>query len=302
MNVNLKTISTEQRNSNTMDIDRVSTYEILKKINNEDKTVAFCVEKALPQISLLVDAIVDCFKQNGRLIYIGAGTSGRLGVLDASECPPTYGVSPNMVVGIIAGGKEALVNAVEGAEDSKEFAVKDLKDINLNQNDIVVGIAASGRTPYVISGCEYAKSIGCITGCITTSAGSMLADLVDYPVEAITGPEPLTGSTRMKSGTAQKLICNMLTTASMIKMGKVYQNLLVHMVPTNEKLLARAISIIQSVTTYDEKTASQKLEKFKTIKGVIVSYLTNIDDPIKVNNLLEEYDGNINQIINNIKK
>ena len=167
MNVNLKGISTERRNPNTMDIDSVSTIEILRKINNEDKTVPVAVEKALSQIAQLTDVIVDSFNNGGRLIYMGAGTSGRLGVLDASECPPTYGVSSNMVIGLIAGGKNALVNAVEGAEDNREFAIEDLKNINLVKEDIVVGIAASGRTPYVLSGVEYAKSIGCLTGCIS---------------------------------------------------------------------------------------------------------------------------------------
>ena len=302
MNVNLKGISTERRNPNTMDIDSVSTIEILRKINNEDKTVPVAVEKALSQIAQLTDVIVDSFNNGGRLIYMGAGTSGRLGVLDASECPPTYGVSSNMVIGLIAGGKNALVNAVEGAEDNREFAIEDLKNINLIKEDIVVGIAASGRTPYVLSGVEYAKSIGCLTGCITTAAGSVLANSVDYPIEAITGAEPLTGSTRMKSGTAQKLICNMLTTASMIKLGKVYQNLLVHMVPTNEKLMSRAASIITEVTTYTTEEALQKLEKYKTIKAVIVSYLTNIEDVDLINDLLDKNKGNINKIIENLKE
>ena len=249
---------------------------------------------------MLVDAIVDAFKSGGRLIYMGAGTSGRLGVLDASECPPTFGVSSNMVIGLIAGGNNALVNAVEGAEDNREFAVNDLKNINLNKEDIVVGIAASGRTPYVLSGCEYARSMGCITGCITTAAGSVLADSVDYPVEAVTGAEALTGSTRMKSGTAQKLVCNMLTTAAMIKMGKVYQNLMVHMVPTNEKLISRAVSIIMEVTDYSYEEAYNNLQKFSSIKAVIVSYLTKLDDVNEVNILLNKYDGNINQILENI--
>ena len=302
MNVNLKNISTERRNPNTMDIDRVSTIEILRKINNEDKTVPIAVEKALSQIAQLTDAIVDAFNNGGRLIYMGAGTSGRLGVLDASECPPTYGVSSEMVVGLIAGGKNALINAVEGAEDNKQFAIDDLNNINVKKEDIVVGIAASGRTPYVLSGVEYAKSVGCITGCITTAAGSILANSVDYPIEAVTGAEPLTGSTRMKSGTAQKLICNMLTTASMIKLGKVYQNLLVHMVPTNEKLLSRAASIITEVTTYSTEEAILKLKKYKTIKAVIVSYLTNIEDINLINELLEKNNGNINKIIENLRK
>ena len=302
MSVNLKNISTERRNLNTMDIDRVSTIEILKKINNEDKTVPIAVESAIPQIAELTDVIVEAFNNGGRLIYMGAGTSGRLGVLDASECPPTYGVSSDMVIGLIAGGKNALVNAVEGAEDNKEFAIKDLKKININKEDVVVGIAASGRTPYVLSGVEYANSIGCVTGCITTASGSILANSVDYPIEAVTGAEPLTGSTRMKSGTAQKLICNMLTTASMIKLGKVYQNLLVHMVPTNEKLMSRAASIITEVTTYTTEEAIVKLEKYKTIKAVIVSYLTNIEDIDLINSLLEKNNGNINKIIENLKE
>lgn len=302
MNINLKKISTENRNPSTMDIDRVSTIEVLQKINNEDKTVAYAVEKALPQISLLVDAIVEAFENGGRLIYIGAGTSGRLGVLDASECPPTFGVDPGMVVGIIAGGNNALVNAVEGAEDNRELAVSDLKNIDLNSNDVVVGIAASGRTPYVLSGVEFAASLGCVTGCITTAAGSILADTVMYPVEAVTGAEALTGSTRMKSGTAQKLVCNMLTTASMIKMGKVYQNLMVHMVPTNEKLVSRAISIILEVTDYTAEEAKIRLDKYKSIKAVIISYLTKIDDVDEINNLITKYNGNINKIIESMKE
>lgn len=301
MNVDLKKISTETRNQNTFDIDQLSTIEILQKINNEDKTVPFAVEKALYQISFLVDEIVEAFKNGGRLIYIGAGTSGRLGVLDASECPPTFGVSKDMVLGVIAGGKNALVNAVENAEDSRELAVNDLKELNLNDKDVVVGIAASGRTPYVLGGIEYAKSIGAITGCITTSAGSVLADTVDFPIEAVTGPEPLTGSTRMKSGTAQKLICNMLTTASMIKMGKVYQNLMVDLVPTNEKLVSRSLSIIKEVTGYETEIARVALAKYQTIKGVIVSYLTKIENPEEVKKLLLDNDNSINKVLESLK-
>lgn len=301
MSVELKKISTETRNPNTLNIDQLSTIDILKKINDEDKTVPLAVEKALYQVSFLVDEVVEAFKKGGRLIYIGAGTSGRLGVLDASECPPTFGVDKNMVIGLIAGGKTALVNAVENAEDSKELAEKDLRDVNLNSNDVVVGIAASGRTPYVLGGIEYAKNIGSITGCITTSAGSVLADLVDFPIEAITGAEPLTGSTRMKSGTAQKLICNMITTASMIKLGKVYQNLMVDLVPTNEKLVSRSLSIITEVTGYDAEEAKAALNKYRTIKAVIISYLTKIDDPDKIKKLLEDNENSINKVLESIK-
>lgn len=302
MQLNLKKITTESRNQNTMDIDTLSTVDILKKINEEDKMVPYAVEKAIPQISFLVEEVIDAFKNKGRLIYIGAGTSGRIGVLDASECPPTYGVDQEMVKGIIAGGKEALTTAIEGAEDSKELAMLDLMKINLTKNDIVVGIAASGRTPYVVGGISYAKEIGAITGCITTSSGSVLADMVDFPIEAITGPEPITGSTRMKSGTAQKLICNMITTASMIKLGKVYQNLMVDLKATNQKLVSRMLSIIKEVTGYDDDVAKEMLEKFQTVKGVILSYLIGIKNPDTIKKILEENDGNIHQIISKFKK
>lgn len=302
MEVNLKTITTEKRNPNTMDIDQVSTSEILKKINNEDKTIPYAIEQAIPQITVLVDALVVSFQKGGRLIYMGAGTSGRLGVLDASECPPTYGVDKDMVVGLIAGGIDALVNAVEGAEDSEELAKKDLESIHLNPNDFVVGIAASGRTPYVLSGMRNAKQIGCKTGCITTSSQSILASIVDYPIEAITGPEPITGSTRMKSGTAQKLICNMITTASMIRLGKVYENLMVDLQATNQKLIARMLSIIKEVTGYEESLAKEVLNRYKTVKGVILSYLTNIENEEEIQTLLLENDGNIRKAISSLEQ
>lgn len=300
--VNIKHISTESRNNNTYDIDQVSTQEILVKLNNEDKTVPFAVEKAIPQIAKLVDKVVESFENNGRLIYIGAGTSGRLGILDASECPPTYGVSNEMVIGLIAGGKDALVNAIEGAEDSTEFAVEDLKSINLTNKDIVVGIAASGRTPYVLGGIEYAKSIGSITGCITTSRNSILATTVDYPIEAITGPEPITGSTRMKSGTAQKLICNMITTASMVKLGKVYQNLMIDLKATNKKLESRMLSIIKEVTNYSDEQALSELKKYKTVKGVILSFVLGIENAEEIEMILTRNKGNIRKAINEYKK
>lgn len=301
MTVNIKNISTEKRNPNTMDIDCLSTIEILKKINNEDKTVSAAVEKAIPQINFLVEEVIESFKKKGRLIYIGAGTSGRIGVLDASECPPTFGVDSNMVIGIIAGGETALTTAVEKAEDSEEMGKADLQKINLNKNDVVVGIAASGRTPYVIGAIRYAKEIGAVTGCITTSSGSILADAVDFPIEAITGPEAITGSTRMKSGTAQKLVCNMITTTSMIRLGKVYQNLMIDLRATNDKLVSRMLSIIKEVTGYEKEEATEKLNKYQTVKGVILSYLTNIEDEEKIKKLLDENDGNIHQAIESLK-
>ena len=286
--INIKQITTESRNQNTMDIDRLSTIEILKKINTEDKKVPLAVEKALPQIKLLVDRIVEAFENKGRLIYIGAGTSGRIGVLDASECPPTFGVDQNMVIGLIAGGKQALVKAVEKAEDSKELSVEDLKSINLSKQDVVVGIAASGRTPYVIGGIEYAKNVGASCGCITTSKESILAKMVDFPVEVITGAEAITGSTRMKSGTAQKLVCNMLSTASMIKLGKVYQNLMVDLKATNEKLVARSIAIICETTDYSKEEATQLFNEYHDVKAVILSYLLDTKDKKKIAMLLKK--------------
>ena len=276
--VDVKKISTEGRNQNTMDIDLLSTTEMLVKINNEDKTVAYAVEKAIPQISLTVDAAVDCLEKGGRIIYIGAGTSGRLGVLDAVECPPTYGVSPDLVVGLMAGGMKATSFAVEGAEDRKDFAVEDLQGISLTSNDIVIGIAASGRTPYVIGGIEYAKTIGAKTSCITTSSGSVLASMVDFPIEAVTGAEVINGSTRMKSGTAQKLICNMISTSCFIKMGKVYENMMIDLQATNEKLVARSLGIISELTGYSKETAIEKLNEYGSVKKVLISYFTGCED------------------------
>ena len=289
--VDLKKIGTEQRNKNTMNIDTMSTLEIVTVINNEDKTVPYAVEKALPQIAALVDKIVEAFYKDGRLIYVGAGTSGRIGILDAVECRPTYSCPDEMVQCLMAGGMKAMTKAVEGAEDSKEMAIEDLKNINVNKNDVVIGITASGRTPYAVSAVEYAKVIGCITGCITTSPNSEIAKKADYPIEAITGCEPVTGSTRMKSGTAQKLICNMLSTASMIRMGKVYENLMIDVQPTNLKLVKRAQSIITQATGVSNEEA--QIDKFGSVKKALFSILSGIDDVEKVTKLLDKYHGHI---------
>jgi N-acetylmuramic acid 6-phosphate etherase len=293
MNIDLTKIGTEQRNKNTMDIDQKSTSEILRLINEEDKTVAYAVEAALPQITKVVDAVVESFKKNGRLIYVGAGTSGRLGILDAVECRPTFSVDDQMVQGLLAGGMSAMVKAVEGAEDSVELAVKDLKDINLTKNDFVIGMAASGRTPYAVSGVEYANLIGCNSGCITTSPNSVIAATAKFPIEAITGAEPLTGSTRMKSGTAQKMICNMITTAAMIKMGKVYQNLLINLQPTNKKLVKRAQQIIVQAANVSNEVAEREFKKYNSVKKAIVALITGLDNIEEVDNLLNEANGNI---------
>lgn len=297
MNIDLKKIGTEQRNPNTMNIDTLPTIEILKKINDEDKTVAYAVEKAIPQVAALVDEVVKAFLKGGRLIYMGAGTSGRIGILDAVECPPTYSVSDEMVQCLMAGGMKAMTKAVEGAEDSKELAVEDLKSINVNENDVVVGIAASGRTPYAVGGVEYAKKIGCITGCITTSPNSEIASIVDCPIEAITGAEPITGSTRMKSGTAQKMICNMISTTSMVKMGKVYENLMIDLNPTNLKLHKRAQNIVSQATGVTMEEAQKYIEKFGTVKKAIFAILTKIDDVKTVESYLNENNGHLRKAL-----
>jgi N-acetylmuramic acid 6-phosphate etherase len=294
MNVNIKKITTEGRNPNTLDIDRVSTIEIVKKINNEDKTVAYAVEKAIPEIAKCVDMVYDTFMNDGRLIYMGAGTSGRIGLVDAVECKPTYGVSPEMVQCLMAGGLSAMVQAVEGAEDSRTMAVEDLKRINLTNKDIVIGIAASGRTPYVLGGVEYARSIGAKTASISTSQNTILSSMVDCPIEAVTGAEPITGSTRMKSGTAQKMICNIISTSAMVKMGKVYENLMIDVQATNEKLVARAVSILKDITGLDDVEAKQAYDKYGSVKKAMLGVLAGIE-PDEVNKILDKHKGNIRE-------
>ena len=300
--INLKNISTEQRNINTIDIDLVPTKEILVKINNEDKTVAFAVSEALDQITVLVDNIVDAFYKDGRLIYMGAGTSGRIGILDAVECRPTFSTDDEMVQCLMAGGENAFVKAVEGAEDSKTLGVEDLKRINLNQNDVVVGIAASGRTPYVVGGIEYAKEIGAKTGCIVTVKNIVLASIVDFPIEAVVGQEVITGSTRMKSGTAQKMICNMISTASMIRMGKVYENYMIDVQATNEKLVARSEGILQQASGVTKEEAKELLKKFGSVKKALISVLTNVDDKAIIEQALIKTKGHIRNAIEEVKK
>ncbi len=297
MGVDLKKISTESRNQNTLDIDIVSTIEILKKINNEDKTIAYSVEKALDSIATVVDCVYDAFLKGGRLIYMGAGTSGRIGILDAVECPPTYGVDYNMVQCLMAGGEKAFIKAVEGAEDSLTDGKIDLQKINLSSFDVVIGIAASGRTPYVIGGLNYANEVGAITSCITTSANSVIEGLAKHPIVVVTGPEPITGSTRMKSGTAQKMICNMISTASMVKMGKVYENLMIDVKATNEKLVSRSLSIICTILECDKEEAQQLLSKYHTVKKVIFSSFTGEENNEIIDEYLKKEHGNIRKAI-----
>ncbi|MGL5296007.1 MAG: N-acetylmuramic acid 6-phosphate etherase [Culicoidibacterales bacterium] len=259
--IDLTCLMTEKRNENTDDIDRISTRELVQKMNDEDKKVAIAVEQELDVIALAVDGIVERMKRGGRLIYIGAGTSGRLGILDASECPPTYGVSDQLVQGKIAGGLEAIFKAKEGAEDSMELGVQDLQASALNENDTVVGIAASGRTPYVIGGLRYANEIGALTISLTCNAASAVAKEAKIAISPVVGPELVTGSTRLKAGTAQKLVLNMLSTSAMIQMGKVYGNLMVDVQSTNAKLVERAKNIICEATGVSKDIAANYLSE-----------------------------------------
>lgn len=255
----LSTLITEQRNPRSMHIDQLSALEIVRVMNEEDKLVPQAIERCLPQIAQAVERIVEAFQQGGRLIYMGAGTSGRLGVLDASECPPTFGVSSEMVKGLIAGGERAIRHPIEGAEDNKTAAVNDLKAIQFSAKDVLVGIAASGRTPYVIGGLDYAKQCGAVTVSIASNPNSAMAQMAEIAIDTVVGPEVLTGSSRLKSGSAQKMVLNMLTTASMILMGKCYENLMVDVQASNEKLRARAIRIVMQATECDKTTAEQAL-------------------------------------------
>ena len=289
----LSTLITEQRNPNSMHVDSLSALEIVQLMNQEDKQVPLAIEKCLPQIAQAVECIVAAFQQGGRLVYIGAGTSGRLGVLDASECPPTFGVSPEMVKGIIAGGERALRHPIEGAEDSKAQAVIDLQTIQFSSKDVLVGIAASGRTPYVIGALEYAKSLGSVTVSIASNPNSAMANIVDIAIDTVVGPEVLTGSSRLKSGTAQKLVLNMLTTASMILMGKCYQNLMVDVQASNEKLKARAIRIVMQATDCDKALAEETLKQAdQNAKLAIMMILSGLDR-VQAEALLEKNHGKL---------
>ena len=276
--INLEILVTEKRNENTKKIDSVTTVEMLKLINNEDKTVPLAVEKELNKISDAVDLISSKVKEGGRFIYCGAGTSGRLGVLDASECLPTYGVGDEVILALIAGGRDAMFKAKEGAEDSKELCVKDLKDIELTEKDVLVGIAASGRTPYVIGGLEYAGRIGASTISITCNPNSPMAKISDISIAPVVGPEVVTGSTRMKAGTAQKLVLNMISTGVMIKMGKVYGNLMVDVNPSNEKLVERAKRIVMQATDVSKEKAEEILQETSfNVKLSIMMIISNLD-------------------------
>ncbi|AWC31660.1 N-acetylmuramic acid 6-phosphate etherase [Bacillus cytotoxicus] len=270
----LERLSTEHRNKNTMNLDEMSIKEVLEAMNQEDRKVAIAVHKEMEQIEKIVRNVISSFQNGGRLIYIGAGTSGRLGILDAVECPPTFGTDERQIQGFIAGGMKAFTKAVEGAEDCEELAIEDLKGIQLNDKDTVIGIAASGRTPYVIGGLKYANYVGAKTASISCNKGAEMSQLAQVSVEVETGAEVLTGSTRLKAGTAQKLVLNMISTASMIGIGKVYKNLMVDVQSTNQKLVERSKRIIMEATEVDYKEAEAYYEKAnRNVKAAIVMIL-----------------------------
>ena len=300
--IELEKLSSDVYNPSSKDIELQDSLEIVRRINEEDKKVAFCVEKELDSVSQLIDAILSKYRNETRIIYIGAGTSGRLGILDASECPPTYGVSFDKVQGIIAGGNEAIFKAKENAEDSRELGKQDLININFTENDVVIGLAASGRTPYVLGAIEYANSIGAITGSITCSKNSDLSKVSQYPIEVPVGAEIVTGSTRMKAGTAQKMILNMISTTIMIKLGKVFSGYMVDVKTSNQKLIERAKRIITKTTNCDyEKASTILIEAGNDVKTAIVMILLNIDKEIATKKL-EQYDGNVAKLIHKYSK
>jgi N-acetylmuramic acid 6-phosphate etherase len=287
----LNNMISEGRNPDTMEIDLMDSKQILTQINNEDRKVPLAIEKCIGPISEAVEAVVEAFKVGGRLVYIGAGTSGRLGVLDAVECPPTFSVPSEQVVGIIAGGHKAILKAVEGAEDDPQMGIDDLKNIQFTAKDVLVGIAASGRTPYVLGALDYAKGLGAKTVSLSCNPGSAIADHADIAICPIVGPEVLTGSTRMKSGTAQKLVLNMITTASMIRSGKSYENLMVDVSASNKKLYMRAIRIVMQATQCDAYTAEQALKKTNfMVKLTILHILTGVD-PHQGREILRQNEG-----------
>lgn len=293
----LNQLITEQRNPNSMQLDSLSAQELVALINREDQQVALAVEKCLPQIASAVEKIVAAFERGGRLVYMGAGTSGRLGVLDASECPPTYGVKPEMVVGLIAGGDYALRHPIEGAEDNVQQGQADLEEIDFSARDVLVGIAASGRTPYVLGALNYAKQLGATTVSIASNPNSKMAEVADIAIETVVGPEVLTGSSRMKSGTAQKLVLNMLTTASMVLIGKCYQNLMVDVQASNEKLKARALKIVMEATECDNETAANVLAKANgQVKLAILMQLSGLD-ALEAQSLLDKSNGKLRQAL-----
>lgn len=276
--LDLTKLSTEARNPDSMNLDVMSPLEIVTLMNHEDARAVASVTEVLPQVATAIEWATEALRSGGRIVYMGAGTSGRLGVLDAVECPPTFGVSPDMVVGLIAGGEGAFIKAVEGAEDSVQLGEDDLRGINVSERDVVIGLAASGRTPYVIGGLTYARSLGCKTVAIACNRGSQVGQTAELAIEPVPGPEVLTGSTRLKAGTVQKLILNMISTGSMVQVGKVYQNLMVDVQQTNEKLVTRAQNIVMTATECTRDEAIAALEQAEGhVKTAVVMIMAGLD-------------------------
>ena len=295
--MDLKKFATETRNPNSENLDMMSAMEIITLMNQEDRNVCLAIEEVLPEIGKLVDTVAAAFEKGGRLIYMGAGTSGRLGVLDASECPPTYGVSPDMVVGIMAGGDYALRNDVVGDEDKPELGKQNLMEINLTKDDVVVGIAASGRTPFVLGGLEYAKEVGCITAAVACNKKSAIGAVADIAIEAQPGPEVLTGSTRLKAGTTQKMILNMITTASMVRCGKAYHNLMVDVVQSCDKLCVRIENIVMDATGVSREEARANIDEADGNAKVAITKILTGTDMATAKELLDRSKGHVRMAI-----
>ncbi len=290
-------LNTEGRNPLTLDLDGLDTLELLKVINDEDQQVAAAVRRALPEIGAAVDRVAAARREGGRLIYLGAGTSGRIGLLDAVECPPTFGTEPEEVLGLIAGGDSAFVRAVEGAEDDPHLAIEELNAVEIGAKDVIVGLAASGRTPYVIGGLRHARAKGATTIAVSCNPGALISAEADIAIEVITGPEVLMGSTRLKAGTAQKLVCNMISTASMVRTGKAYSNLMVNLRPTNAKLVDRAQRIVATATGVERSIADSTLaEANNHAKTAIVMLLANASAEQAVE-LLDQSQGDVRHAV-----
>jgi N-acetylmuramic acid 6-phosphate etherase len=297
----LKNLDTEQRNPNSIEIDVADSLEIAQIINQEDKKVADAVEQKLPQVAKAIDAVKEAFDSSGRLIYMGAGTSGRLGILDASECPPTFGSNPEQVIGLIAGGKEAVFQAKEGAEDFEKNGRNALEKIDLKPKDVVCGLAASGRTPYVVGGLKFARQIGCTSILVTTVPAKQISVDVDILIDVTVGPEVVMGSTRMKSATAQKMVLNMITTGANIRCGKVYENVMVDLQLSNEKLHERSKRILMMFTDLDYKETDQLLEDSDGhVKTALVMALGGLSKN-EAQNKLKAHNGFIRKVLNEVR-
>ncbi|MBQ3854070.1 MAG: N-acetylmuramic acid 6-phosphate etherase [Anaerovibrio sp.] len=300
--LDLSSIATEQPNPATATIDILPTIDMLKLINTEDAKVALAIESALPSISQAVDTIAQKLRQGGRLFYVGAGTSGRLGILDAVECPPTFGTDPDLVQGIIAGGYDAIFKAVEGAEDSLTLAEQDLSERNFNDKDVLVGIAASGRTPYTLSALKFAKKIGAVAISLTCSPNSPMEQAADYAIVVQPGPEVITGSTRLKAGTAQKLVLNMLSTGTMIKLGKVYGHLMVDVRASNHKLTERAIRIVMEAAECSREIATEALDQANGKAKLAIFHILSGQSIDESQRLLDQAKGYIGQALQKLSK